>query len=195
MPRAFLALALDEVTRGAVAREIERLRPLARAVAWVPPQNLHVTLKFLGEQPDARLAEVVGALADVAAECAPFAIALHGIGAFPGMERPRILWTGLAAGALEVRNLQSRVEAALEGRGFDREARPWHPHITIGRVFDPARWRRDAGPELRSAVARAASTDFGSVAITRVALMRSDLSPSGARYRELDSIALGAGSR
>ncbi len=191
MARAFLALLLSEDTRAAVGAEIERLRPFSRAVAWVPPPNLHFTLKFLGEQSETRLREVMEALADARVDAAPFALALHGLGAFPGMQRPRILWVGVAEGALAARALQAAVERALDHRGFARESRPWHPHLTIGRVFDEGRWRREAGPPLRGAVAEAARRSFGTVPVTRIVLMRSDLSPRGARYSELDSIELG----
>jgi RNA 2',3'-cyclic 3'-phosphodiesterase len=192
MTRAFVALCLDDATRATVADQIERLRPLSRAVAWVPPDNLHLTLKFLGQQSDEGLAEAVLALEESAAGRAAFSLTLHGLGAFPGLERPRVLWIGVAGGALELRSLQEAVEAALDSRGFSRESRPWHPHLTIGRVFDPVRWRRDTSPALRQSVARAATTGFGRLGIGRVVLMRSDLSRSGARYRELHSVDLTA---
>jgi RNA 2',3'-cyclic 3'-phosphodiesterase len=189
--RAFLALLLDAETRTALGAQIERLRPLGNAVAWVPEANLHITLKFLDRQTDDRLAEVRRALAEGAGDAAPFDLLLHGVGAFPGMERPRILWVGVAEGALAARDLQMRIEAALVQRGFEPDSRPWHPHLTIGRVFDDRRWRRDAGPALREAIALAARTSFGRVRVDRVSLMRSDLSPRGARYTELASTALG----
>jgi 2'-5' RNA ligase len=192
MIRAFIALLLDDETRAALAAEIDRLRPLSEAVAWVPPPNLHVTVKFLGQQSEARLAEVTNALAEASAATEPFTMMLRGVGAFPGMQQPRILWVGVAAGGIEARALYSRVEAALEGRGFPRDERPWHPHLTIGRVFDPRRWRRDTSPALHQAIARAAGAEFGSVAVSKIALMRSDLSPHGARYGELRSVELGA---
>src|SRR2546427_253326 len=83
---------------------------------------------------DARLAEAIRALEEAATARAPFSLSLHGVGAFPGIERPRILWVGAAEGALDARALQAGVEAMLEGRAFSREDRPWHPHLTIGRV-------------------------------------------------------------
>ncbi|HXJ82884.1 MAG TPA: RNA 2',3'-cyclic phosphodiesterase [Candidatus Methylomirabilis sp.] len=193
MPRTFIAVCLDEPTREAVGAEIERLKPLSRAVAWVPPQNLHLTLKFLGDQSEDNLTEVLRGLEEVAAERASFDLTLHGLGAFPGMERPRILWIGVVEGGPAIRALQSGVEAALERRQFPPESRPWHPHLTIGRVFDPRRWQRDASPALRESIARAATTRFGTLAVSRVALMRSDLHPSGARYSELRSVAFSRG--
>jgi 2'-5' RNA ligase len=168
--------------RDAVTATVERLRPLCSAVAWVPSRNLHVTLQFLGAQSEERLAEAEGALADAVAASAPMDVTFHGIGGFPGLERPRILWVGLAQGALEVRALQARVADALAARGFPKEERAWHPHLTIGRVPDERRWRREAGPPLRSALAQAATTTFGTQRVAEVALMRSDLSPAGARY-------------
>ena len=192
MIRAFVAVVLDEGVRSAVAAAIERFRPLGSAVAWVPPRNLHVTLHFLGDQSEERLAEAEAALADAAAGSAPLDVTFHGIGAFPGLERPRILWVGLAHGALEVRRLQARVTDALAVRGFGKEERAWHPHLTIGRVHDERRWRRETGPPLRSALAQAATTTFGTQRVAEVALMRSELSPAGARYTVRRALSLGA---
>ena len=182
MIRSFVAILLPDAVREAVVAAVERLRPLCGAVAWVPPQNLHVTLQFLGGQSEEGLVEAEAALDDAAARSVPIEVTLHGIGAFPGLERPRILWIGMAQGALEARALQARVADALAARGFPREERPWHPHLTIGRIFDERRWRREAGPPLRSALAQAATTSFGTLRVAEVALMRSDLSPAGARY-------------
>jgi len=191
--RSFVAVLLDDVLRESITATVERLRPLSGAVAWVPAQNLHVTLQFLGGQTEEGLAAAEAALDDAAARSAPIDATLHGLGAFPGMERPRILWIGVAEGALEVRALQARVADALAARGFPREARAWHPHLTIGRVFDERRWRREAGPALRGALAQAATTRFGVLRVTEVALMRSDLSPSGARYTARRCVPLARG--
>jgi len=193
--RAFVALLLDEAMRTSVGAEIERLRPLSQAVAWVPTANLHLTLRFLGELSDVQLGGVEAALSEAAAVTAPFALTLHGLGAFPGLERPRILWVGVAEGALAAREAQARVEAALERRGIPPERQAWHPHLTIGRVFDERAWRREAGLPLRQALAAAARRSFGTLAVSHIALMRSDLSPQGARYRELASAELTPGPR
>jgi 2'-5' RNA ligase len=188
--RSFVALLLDDGVREAVATVVERLRPLCSAVAWVPARNLHLTLQFLGDQSEERLEEAEAALAEAAAASAPVEVTYHGIGAFPGLERPRILWVGLAEGALETRRLQARVADALAARGFPREERPWHPHLTIGRVHDERRWRREAGPPLRAALMQAAGTTFGSQRVAEVALMGSDLSPTGARYTVRRAVTL-----
>jgi RNA 2',3'-cyclic 3'-phosphodiesterase len=191
--RAFVAVVPGDAVREAVTAVVDRLRPLGRSVAWVPAANLHVTLQFLGNQPEERLAAATEALHAAAAASAPIEVTLHGIGAFPGLERPRILWVGLALGALEVRALQERVAIALAREGFPREDRAWHPHLTIGRVYDERRWRQEAGPALRQALAHAATTGFGTARVTEVALMQSDLSPRGARYTVRRAVALGGG--
>lgn len=189
--RSFAAILLSEDVRAAVASAVEPLRSLSRAVAWVPAGNLHFTLRFLGNQDQEGLARAVEALDEAAGATPPFALALHGVGGFPGLERPRILWVGAAAGALEIRALQGRLEDALDRRGFGREDRPWHPHVTVGRVFDNRRWQQDRGLELRGGMAGLATRGFGAFPVSRIFLMRSDLLPGGARYRELAQIALG----
>ena len=191
MPRAFIAILLDPETRDAVAAEVERLRPLSRAVAWVPRDNLHVTLHFLGDQTDERLADARAALDTAAAAGEPFTLGLHGLGAFPGLERPRIFWMGIAEGALAARGLQARLESGLTERGFPPETRPWHPHLTLGRVFDDRRWRREITPSLRQALAQAGTRPVARLFIRAISLMKSDLGPGGARYTELASRALG----
>jgi RNA 2',3'-cyclic 3'-phosphodiesterase len=184
MARAFVALLLTDEARRAVVEVLDGLRPLSRAVAWVPPANLHLTLRFLGEQSEARLGEALEALGEAAEACPPFEVALHGLGAFPGLERPRIVWLGLAEGALTARGLQARVMAVLAARGFPPEARPWHPHLTLGRVPDERRWRREGGASLRQAVTRAGSLAVARLPVTALSLMTSELLPSGARYTE-----------
>jgi 2'-5' RNA ligase len=191
MPRAFVALLLDESTRAAVAAEVERLRPLCRAVAWVPAPNLHLTLSFLGEQSEERLVEALAALEEAAVASAPFEVALHGLGAFPGLARPRIFWVGLAEGGPAARGLQARLAGALVARGFPPEARPWHPHLTIGRVPDERRWLREGGAAVRQEVTRAGSRAVARLPITAMSLMKSDLAPSGARYTALATRQLG----
>jgi len=190
--RCFVATLLDDAARAAVAGEVERLRPLCRAVAWVPADNLHLTLRFLGEQPADAVDRLVEGLEEAARATPAFTLGLHGLGAFPGLERPRILWVGVAGGALEIRGLQGRVETALDARGFGREARPWHPHLTVGRVFDPARWRREAGSALRAEIARLGTRALADLPVAQVALVRSELHPAGARYHTLHAVRLAA---
>jgi len=190
MPRAFVAVLLDEQTRRAVAAQIDRLRPLSKVVAWVPPHNLHLTLRFLGDQTEEQLAAVVPALEEAASGMPTFTLSLKGLGAFPGLDHPRTLWVGVSEGVQEVQRLQARVAEALERQGVPIEARAWQAHVTIGRVIDERRRRGEGMPELRSAVMRGATAPFGSMSVASIALMRSDLYTSGARYTGIASVPL-----
>jgi 2'-5' RNA ligase len=158
----------------------------SRGVAWVASDNFHLTMKFLGGVEESRLAEVRGALAGVAAGTAPFDVRLCGLGAFPTPGRPRVIWAGCSAGEAPLVALAEAVDRSLGALGFPREDRPFSAHVTIGRVREP---RRD--PALAEAIGRGASLAFGDVHVARLSLMRSDLSPRGARYTELAALPLG----
>lgn len=175
--RAFVAILLPDTVRAALGVEIERLRTFGRNVSWVAPDNLHVTLKFLGNVEPARLDDAVSALTVAAAAVAPFELAIVGLGAFPSPTRPRVLWAGLAAGADAAAKLARSVDSALAGHGFPPEDRPFAGHVTLGRVREP---RGD--PRLASALTAGAGHRFGGLPVDRFALMRSDLSSRGAHY-------------
>src|SRR5207245_780213 len=125
MPRAFVGIFLSEQTRRTVSAEVDRLRPLSRAVAWVAPNNLHVTLRFLGDQTEEQLTEIVPALEEAVLGIAPFTMGLRGLGAFPALEHPRTLWVGIAQGSPEVRAHQPRVARAAETPGVPHHTRAW----------------------------------------------------------------------
>jgi len=158
-------------------------------VSWVAVPNLHLTLKFLGGVEPDRLEAVAAALADVAPARPAFELVMRGLGAFPSPTRPRVVWAGVRDGA-EVVQLASAVEEALAGLGFPPEGRPFSSHVTLGRVREPQR-----DPALTAGLAEGAGREFGAFRVDQVALMRSDLSPRGARYTALGSWALGVGAR
>ena len=112
-----------------------------------------------------------------------FDLDVHGLGAFPSRARPRVLWAGVTAGAAESAALAASVDAALAALGFARDGRAFAAHVTLGRVREPR-------ANLRLAPALASTEDFGRQRVARVSLMRSELSPKGARYTELAAIPL-----
>jgi RNA 2',3'-cyclic 3'-phosphodiesterase len=181
-----VAVLLPADVRAALATEIERLRAQARGVGWVAPENLHLTLKFLGGVEPDRLERVSTALQTTAVAASPFELTLRGLGAFPSPTRPRVIWAGVHAGGDALGALAARVDAALSRLEFPREDRPFSAHVTLGRVREPSR-----DPALTVALAAGAARDFGRVPVAQVALMRSDLSPRGARYTALATWALG----
>ena len=159
---------------------------MARGVAWVAPGNLHLTLKFLGAVPEERIEAIAGALSTSAPDLHPFEARIRGLGAFPSAVKPRVIWAGVHDGAAEMTTLAGRVDAALAPLGFAREERPFSPHVTLGRVRQP---RRD--PALAEALAGAIAREFGRMRVPGAFLMRSELSPRGARYSELAKVPLG----
>lgn len=180
-----MAVLIDDALREAIGAELDRIRPLSRSVAWVAPPNLHLTLKFLGAVPMEVLASVEDALAEAVEAVGPFTLAFHGLGAFPGLARPRVLWVGVAEGVRECQTLAQRVEEALGRLGLPRESRPYTPHLTIGRVRAPG----GLAP-LQQAITRDAHKAFGRLEVRALSLMRSDLHPGGARYTELRAFPL-----
>lgn len=172
--------------RKRIAEEAARLAAVASGVAWVAPENFHVTLKFLGAVEEARLADVTSAVSATAAAAAPFEVAVRGLGAFPAATRARVLWAGTDDPAGRLRGLASAVDEALGALGFPREDRPFAGHVTLGRVREPSR-----RPALADALAAAAARPFGPVAVSHASIMRSDLSPRGARYTQLAACPLG----
>lgn len=158
---------------------------MARGISWVGTDNLHVTLKFLGDIEERRAEEIGSALAEAVAEIEAFDVALRGLGAFPTPARPRVIWAGVGSGEARLAVLAATVDQSLIRLGFPREARAFSAHITLGRVREP---RRD--PALAEALARALDLELGATRVDRVVLMRSELSPRGARHSELATLPL-----
>lgn len=171
--------------REALGAEIDRLRGRDRGVAWVTPANLHITLKFLGNIPPAGVERIASALGGAVATSPAFDLALRGLGAFPSLIRPRVIWAGVGVGASSLAALANQAEGALVALGFSPETRAFSAHVTLGRVRLPQR-----DPELASALEAAARRDFGMFRVEGVALMRSELSAGGARYSVVGSWAL-----
>lgn len=134
--RLFVAIALPGDVRAEADRAIESLRPHIPHARWIAPENLHVTVAFVGETADGD--RVVRAAAAAAGTSAPLALRLEGLGAFPSARRARVVWAGLSG---EVPALASVAEALwdrLAGQGFTREVRPFAAHVTLARLREPA---------------------------------------------------------
>jgi len=191
--RLFLALNFPDELRRAIHDATAPLRAAAPAVSWVDAARLHLTLKFLGEQP----AEVVGPLAQslraVAAAHAPLALAIGGLGAFPERRRPRVVWIGVAPDP-KLELLHHDVETACGALGYEVEGRAFRPHVTLGRIRPAGRGRRpDLEPAVASALADAAREVYSrwTADVGSVDLMESVLSSGGSRYRVLHAAPLG----
>jgi 2'-5' RNA ligase len=178
--RLFVALELTEAVRAALRALVARLEPAGADLRWVRPDGMHLTLKFIGELPEAKLPLLRKALARVRS-ARPVALEFRGLGYFPNERRPRVFWVGVeASDNLPV--LAADVEAALEPLGVPRESRPFAPHLTLGRFKSPNRLER-----LQQEIARLPATEFGRVETAEFALFQSRLSPRGAEYTRLES--------
>jgi 2'-5' RNA ligase len=183
--RSFVAILLPDEIRQAAASLADSLRPLGRRVSWVKAENLHLTLKFLGNHSPEDLRRVTEGLAEATTGVAPFELLLTGLGAFPDLRRPRVIWVGATDGAQAAIALALRVEGSLHRRGLPKEERPFSPHLTIGRVKDPRGLHA-----LSSAIADERARVMGRFQVSAIHLMRSDLSREGARYTILQVFPL-----
>ncbi len=183
--RAFIAANLDPDLKAVLAKAQDRLKAARADVGWVRPENLHLTLKFLGQVERNRMSAIGEAIAAAASGCGPIRLVFQGLGAFPRPREARIVWIGLSHGTEALAALQARIEAGLESIGFAREARPFTAHLTLGRVRGPA--RRE---QLARALAEAPAEALGEMVLDRIELMKSNLSAGGARYSILQSFPL-----
>lgn len=185
--RTFVAVEVTRAVRERAGQLIERLRASQASVRWVEVQNIHLTLKFLGNVDPRQIHEVCGAVAKAVAARPPFGMEARGAGAFPNAARPRTLWLGVREGAEKLIELADSVEAALSPLGYPPEGRRFHPHITIGRV----RGYSKGLAELAQLVAKAEDFEAGRSPVGEVVVFASQLERDGARYEALSRAPLG----
>jgi 2'-5' RNA ligase len=183
MVRAFLAIDIDESTRGELVSAQSALPKAGIRLKLVEPQNLHLTLKFLGEVSEDKIAEISETLTNTTTGFQEFEMQVKGLGAFPSLHRPRILWAGIAEGRERVVELQRRLDASLQPVGFPPE-RDFHPHITLARV------KFVRGGELASFIRGASTKEFGTTRVGEVTLVQSTLTPKGPIYTKLVGVKL-----
>ena len=183
MTRTFIALMIPSDWTdylGAISRE---LSPKMRGLSWVRPENLHITLRFLGDLDDAAVRSVCDlVIREVGTATAPRA-RLGPIGAFPNLNRPRVLWVGLAEGQEAVSALAAEVNDALERGGFGEAEKPFRPHLTLARVREGARG-------LETVTGAALPSPPHAALLDRICVMKSELHPAGARYTALTEARL-----
>ncbi len=134
----FLAVPLGDAAREAVRGLVDRLRadervPGAARLRWAVSDNLHLTIRFLGATPPARVPDVVAAAEAAVAGLEPIEVRLAGAGAFPSASRPRVVWLGIEHGAPELARLAARANDELAARGWPADERPFRAHLTLGR--------------------------------------------------------------
>ena len=188
--RLFLAVELNDAVRRIAEATAEALRAAigpAPNIRWVPVENMHLTVRFIGQVDDARAPAVVAALTPPL-DIAPFDIELSGCGVFPPSGSPRVIWIGLTAGLPQLAAMHDEFDRRLAPFGFEPERRPFSAHLTLARIKDPS----TANPRAPGAVRTTVRQAIRDVApeptrghITRATVFQSHLSPRGPRYEPL----------
>jgi len=175
--RLFVAVNLPQVERERIHRATSVLRAAGFPILWTATELLHLTVEFLGEGDESRVALIESVLQDVASGIAPFEMKVGGLGAFPGLGRPRVVWVGVEPSP-SLMSLHEGVAGGLASLGFGIDERPFHPHITVGRAQAGTVAANFRGLDELTRRIRVDAT----AAVHSVDLMRSRLSPAGARY-------------
>jgi 2'-5' RNA ligase len=178
--RLFVGLAISQELRESLASLIQGLRQADSSPRWVNPANLHVTLKFIGEVPQEKLAPITEALTAVHIT-EPLELQLRGLGFFPNARRPAVAWVGMEP-AEPLARLACEIDRSLAAVGIQREERPFVPHLTIAR-FKHTR----VSPTLAEQIEKQKTRILGSLAVTEFHLIESKLKSSGAEYTTLRS--------
>jgi 2'-5' RNA ligase len=181
--RIFLAVFPSTEVRDAAFGVIERLRRPGDGVAWVKHENLHYTLRFLGEQDEDGVTRATQAAHEAAAAQASFAARLGELGGFPSMRAARVLWLGLSEGAEALVALAQRLERGLVTRGFESAGRPFSAHLTIGRI-------REGGADWSARLAAGAATPAPAFTVDRLSVVQSTLARGGSIYQVRAEAAL-----
>jgi 2'-5' RNA ligase len=183
--RSFIAIKIPGL--GPLRKVLKELAAMGRALKPVEPDNLHVTLKFLGNTDVNIIPDVRSVLERAARTRGPCKLTVRGLGVFPHAQRPNVVWAGLE-GAQTLVELAAELETGLELHGFARENRPFAPHLTLARV------KLKPPESLQDLLSRHAQTEFGTATIAQVELIRSEPGPEGSRYTVLAAVPLGVGA-
>jgi RNA 2',3'-cyclic 3'-phosphodiesterase len=185
--RTFIAVDPGKAIRDRAVALQDTLARAGTDVKWVEPENIHVTLLFLGEVVDRTVPDVCRSVAKCCAEQPAFSMSIETVGCFPNPRRPRVLWIGVGEGSQELCALHDALEAPLLELGaYRREERKYTPHITLGRVKSDR-----PTDKLALALARHASWQGGQILVREVHVMSSELTPQGPNYTVLSRAKLG----
>jgi len=186
MIRTFISIDLPEGIKEGISGLQGRLKRDECHIGWVRPEAIHLTLKFLGEIDEKKIPEIETATRKAIQGYTPFFLRIMGLGVFPNLKRPRIIWLGINGEGDNLLRLQSRIEEEMEKIGHAAEKRAFKPHLTIGRVRDPSGLKG-----LIDAIESEREIELGGFKAEEVLIMRSDLRPEGSIYARLFEIRFG----
>jgi len=183
--RTFIAVAISSEVREKIAKIQAEFRRGDPDVKWVEPVNVHITLKFLGEVSKDKVLEIVERTRPAVSGISSFRVHLSGLGSFPNLKSPRVVWVGVSEGKQELKNLSERIEENLSYLGFAKEKREFSAHLTIGRVRSP---RGKEG--LVKKIEQLEKSDMGEFSVDKVLVMESQLSSKGPTYTIIEEVDL-----
>jgi len=186
--RSFLAIELPEAIRKRIEDIQKDLRSSNSDVRWVSPEKIHLTLKFFGNIEESRVDTITTSIEPLVEGTPHFSLEVRGMGAFPNIKNPRVLWMGLIDEKQVLVPLQKQLESTLETIGFQVEDRLFRPHLTLGRM-NSGRGK----DELIGRIQKYKEERFGDVEVKRLVLFKSDLRPTGPIYTALRELKLGQG--
>lgn len=178
--RAFLAIEVPKLQREVISALIEEETKKKLPVKWVGFENLHITLKFLGEIDEKKKNEIAPAIAEISKKFTPFLAQLEGIGCFPSPRSPRVLWVGVSQGAEKICEIANNLEECLSQYGFKKEEKKFHPHLTFGRIKTFCK--------IDDILAKTIKTE--PFIVNSITLFKSTLKPEGPLYEALEKFRL-----
>ena len=183
--RAFIALELPPPVISMLGKVQEDLKSMGLRAKWVRPENIHLTLKFIGNINPGDIDIIGGAMMDAVEDFAAIDLVAGGVGVFPGIKRPRVIWVGLGGQIQSLFAMQRVLEDNLAPLGFKKEKRPFKGHLTLGR------FRQTVNPNtIRQIMREYANLYSEEFTARRIILFKSDLKPTGAVYSRLQQADL-----
>ncbi len=183
--RSFIAIELSETVKSALAELQKELKGSRADIRWIKPENIHLTLKFLGNVDEKITVETERIIKEICKKHNMFTLEVKGISTFPGMKSPRVLWIGINSNDV-LTKIQKDIEDGTASLGIERENRRFTPHLTLGR------FRSAMGKEnLIDKIELHKNESFGLIEAKSISLIRSDLKPAGAQYTKISEIFLG----
>lgn len=183
--RTFIAIEMPESIRQKIQNLQAELKSFPAKVTWVKPENIHLTLKFLGDTEDNTIDSIGDQLAISAASFSPFKINIGGVGAFPNFKQPRVFWVGSPTGADKLVEIAAEIDQRMNTLGFETDKRKYSAHFTIARVRDS----RGIGPMVKSLQSKH-DFDAGEFIVNKISLIKSELTPQGPIYSVLKTVGL-----
>jgi len=185
--RAFIAIELPEKIKNSLAVLQEKLKSSQADVKWVEKNNIHLTLKFLGEVDENKISEVTTSLNKIALHTPSYQAIISSLGGFPKIDYPRVIWAGIGNGDQETKNIAKLIEENLEKIGFAKEERAFASHITLGRTRSGKNQKKLGELLKKMQVESSIAENFK---VDKITLFKSQLSPKGPTYQAIKELSL-----